>query len=215
MDRVLLPVRSHSEGDWGAVYLASVLRMWDATKGDIKAAQTIIADFGSLSSVFSAHSYELSAHGRVGQAGARNIDFVRRALQEDSYRELQMSPLLANWDKLIRYLVLQVGHKRSEEVRLLSLGVKKNLLNDLCLAQGTSVHVSLDVQTILTAALKSGARSIVIAHNHPSGDPEPSIDDRVLTSNISDACRLLDIGFHDHVIVAKHRWYSFRQNGLI
>ncbi len=200
---------------WDAAYLASVLRMWESPEADVEAAQTIIEEFGSLSAVLSAPAYELMANTRIGASGTRNINFARISLQESSYRDLQDSPFLTSSDKLIRYLTIQAGNKPVEEVRLLSFGVKMNLLSDVCICQGTSTHVSVDARTIIGAALRAGACSIVLSHNHPSGDPEPSHDDKVLTSQLADACRLVDINFHDHIIVAKSRWYSFKQAGLV
>lgn len=68
---------------------------------------------------------------------------------------------------------------------------------------------------VFRLAIAYAAAGIIVAHNHPSGDPTPSADDRSVTRQLADAGRLLDIPLYDHVIIAGERWVSFAETGLL
>jgi DNA repair protein RadC len=79
-----------------------------------------------------------------------------------------------------------------------------------------SVNASIvHPREVFKAAVLLNAASLIIAHNHPSGDPAPSREDREVTRAISDAGRVLDIPLHDHVIVGEERYFSFKEAGLL
>jgi DNA repair protein RadC len=73
--------------------------------------------------------------------------------------------------------------------------------------------VIVDLKVIFCAALKCLASAIIVTHNHPSGSPRPSEDDRKLTKKLSEAAKMLDIAFIDHIIVGLGRYHSFRDYG--
>jgi DNA repair protein RadC len=79
--------------------------------------------------------------------------------------------------------------------------------------EGGMTHVVVDPKRIMMGALSSLATSIIISHNHPSGNPSPSADDRQLTKKIHEACKLMDIVLLDHIIIGDGDCYSFRDNG--
>jgi len=68
---------------------------------------------------------------------------------------------------------------------------------------------------VFCAAIVAGAAAVILSHNHPSGDPTPSADDRVVTDQLVAAGRLLDIPVHDHVIIGRGRYVSFAEEGLL
>jgi len=68
---------------------------------------------------------------------------------------------------------------------------------------------------VFCAAIVAGAAAVILSHNHPSGDPTPSVDDRVVTDQMVAAGRLLDIPVHDHVIIGRGRYVSFAESGLL
>jgi len=73
-----------------------------------------------------------------------------------------------------------------------------------------------DIRLILAVALKSAATGIILAHNHPSGNKQPSIQDKELTIKIHEACKLMDISLLDHlIIVPEGGYYSFKEEGLV
>ena len=81
------------------------------------------------------------------------------------------------------------------------------------LSIGGITSTSADPKLIFMAALKANACTIIVAHNHPSGDPNPSTVDKNLTRKITQAGRLLDISVHDHLVITRHFYFSFADMG--
>lgn len=82
-----------------------------------------------------------------------------------------------------------------------------------CISNGGTTNVIADPRIIFKQALTYGATCIILGHNHPSGNPRPSKDDRQLTQKIVSAGKLLDIAVIDHIIIGNERYYSFRDHG--
>ena len=82
-----------------------------------------------------------------------------------------------------------------------------------CISNGGTTNVIADPRIIFKHALNYGATCIILGHNHPSGNPRPSKDDRLLTQKIASAGQLLDIAVIDHIIIGNERYYSFRDHG--
>lgn len=102
-----------------------------------------------------------------------------------------------------------------EMVVVMSLSTKLEPLALEVAAVGGINACSVDVRDIFKHSLLNNAAYVVCFHNHPSGDPEPSQEDKLLTKRIEDSGRLLGIPLIDHIIVGESGFYSFRQNGLI
>ena len=81
------------------------------------------------------------------------------------------------------------------------------------LSDGGMTHVIVDPRLIMMGALGCMATAIILSHNHPSGNPRPSEDDRQLTKKLTAACKLMDISFIDHIIIGSGCFYSFRDHG--
>lgn len=83
----------------------------------------------------------------------------------------------------------------------------------LKLSDGGMTNVIVDPRVLMMGALGCMATAIVLCHNHPSGNPRPSEDDRLLTKKLLAACKLMDISFIDHIVMGAGRYYSFRDHG--
>ena len=82
-----------------------------------------------------------------------------------------------------------------------------------CISNGGTTNVIADPKIVFKNALNIGATCLVMGHNHPSGNPRPSEDDRQLTKKFVAAGKLLDIAVIDHIIIGNERYYSFRDHG--
>lgn len=100
-----------------------------------------------------------------------------------------------------------------ETAYVLYLNQNNRVKGFLKLGDGGMTNVIVDPRLVMMGAIGSSATAIVLSHNHPSGNPKPSQDDRLVTKKIAAACRLLDIIFVDHIIMAGNNYYSFRDNG--
>jgi DNA repair protein RadC len=102
-----------------------------------------------------------------------------------------------------------------EEFHVLALGSQSQVLRDLLITRGILNSSLVHPREVFRAAIAEAAAGIVVVHNHPSGDPTPSADDRAVTRQLVDAGRLLDVPVHDHVVVGGERYVSFAEAGLL
>jgi len=100
-----------------------------------------------------------------------------------------------------------------EDFKVMLLSRANRVLGIVNISSGGTAGTVVDVKLVLAAALKSNSSSIVLAHNHPSGNLMPSEQDRKLTSRLKDAGRILDIPVLDHLIVTAEGYYSFADEG--
>lgn len=140
---------------------------------------------------------------------------LRGALLHSLRHEACAGPLLPDMPALIDYLHLRMAHRSDEEFRVLYLNARNILLREEAAASGTPNEVAVHPRMIMKRALELGATALILVHNHPSGSPEPSEGDLQTTARIVRAARTLDIVVHDHIIIARAGWRSFRHSGLL
>jgi len=103
-----------------------------------------------------------------------------------------------------------------EEFKLLLMNRANRVLGVVSLSKGSTCGSIVDVKVILQYAIKANASSIIVAHNHPSGNREPSEADRKITDRIKKACEILEVSLLDHLIILQgERYYSFSDEGDI
>jgi DNA repair protein RadC len=102
-----------------------------------------------------------------------------------------------------------------EEFRLLALDTQHRVVRELLITRGLLDSSLVHPREVFRAAIAEAAAGIVVLHNHPSGNPAPSADDRAVTRQLVEAGRLLDIPVYDHVIVGGDRYFSFAEAGLL
>jgi DNA repair protein RadC len=128
--------------------------------------------------------------------------------------EAVAGPVLANSQALIDYLRADAAYAPVERFRVLFLNAQNRLLDEL-VQDGTINEAPVYPREIMRRALETGATALVLAHNHPSGDPRPSERDICVTRRVAEAASTLGIQVHDHVIVARSGWSSFKALGLL
>lgn len=102
-----------------------------------------------------------------------------------------------------------------EEFHLLALDSQSQVLRDVLITRGLLNSSLVHPREVFRAAIAEAAAGIIVVHNHPSGDPTPSAEDRAVTRQLVEAGRLLDLPVYDHVIVAADRFLSFASAGLL
>ncbi len=184
--------------------------------GDVKPlAKTLIAAFGSFGKVLNAEPQELAKVVGVNEAAIAAIKVTRHAAERLLKEEVKSRPIIKSWTQLLDYMRLSIGHKQNEEFHILFLNHKLELIADELQQKGTVNHTPIYTREVVKRALDIGASSIILAHNHPSGDVTPSKDDIVITKSVIAATKLLGIEVHDHIVVSAKDCYSFKSNGII
>lgn len=124
-------------------------------------------------------------------------------------------PILLNWPALLEYLRYELAFEPCEHLRVLHLGAGHNLIRDDIMGHGSFDHVQVSIRDLLARVIDLGSASVMLVHNHPSGDLTPSRTDIAVTRSIAMAVRLIDVALIDHVIVTRAGHASFRSLGLI
>ena len=114
-----------------------------------------------------------------------------------------------------RYYEARLRTLTVEEFHVLALGSQSQILADLLITRGILNSSLVHPREVFRAAIAEAAAGIIVVHNHPSGDPTPSADDRAVTRQLVDAGRILDVPVYDHVIVGGERYVSFAEAGLL
>src|SRR6059036_3347221 len=103
-----------------------------------------------------------------------------------------------------------------EEFHVLALGSQSQVLGDLLITRGILNSSLVHPREVFRAAIAEAAAGIIVVHNHPSGDPTPSVDDRAVSRQLVDAGRVLDVPVYDHVVIGGgERYVSFAEAGLL
>jgi len=123
--------------------------------------------------------------------------------------------VLSDWQALLDYCHTTMSHRDTEQFRVLFLDTKNTLIADEAQAQGTVNHVPVYPREVAKRALELNASALILVHNHPSGDPTPSVADITMTQQINLACQALCLTLHDHIIIGKSQELSFRSEGLL
>ena len=185
-------------------------------RGDTKPiAKQLLARFGTFAEVLSAEPERLMEVRGVGESVATEIKIVNAAAMRLLRGEVLNRPVLNTWNAILDYVRAAMAFSDNEQFRILFLDKKNQLVADEVQQQGTVDHTPVYTREVIKRALELAASAIVLVHNHPSGDPTPSLADIEMTKKIVDAGQRLGLVVHDHVIVGRKGHFSFRSNGLI
>jgi len=185
-------------------------------RGDTKPqAKALLARFGTLAGVLNADPALLMQVKGVSEASAGMIKIAALAARRMARSQVQNQPVLASWQSLLDYLAIDMAHLMVERVRVLYLDTRNRLIFDQHLADGTVDEATIHPREVIGTAINRGASALILVHNHPSGNPEPSPADIQITQRIAEAGRLMGITLHDHVIVGRTGHVSLRAKGLI
>jgi len=185
-------------------------------QGDTKPlAKALIAHFGSFAAVMNAEPSALTQVKGMGQASAASLHAVALAARRMARGAVQEQPVLGSWQALLDYLAIDMSHLKHERVRVLYLDTRNRLILDHLASEGSVDEAAIHPREVIRRAFDIGATALILVHNHPSGDPEPSRADIAITNRIAEAGRLLGVTVHDHVIVGRGTHVSLRAKGLI
>ena len=185
-------------------------------RGDTKSiAKALLQEFGSIGQVLSATPAALIRVKGVGDIAVGAIHIARATALALLREQAMEKPLLASWQALLDYLRADMAWLDIERVRILHLNSKNMLIRDEVISEGSVDQAAVHVREVIKRAIDLGSAGLIIVHNHPSGDPQPSRADIQLTREIADAGRRMGIAVHDHVIVGAGGHSSLRALGLM
>lgn len=178
-------------------------------------AKQLIAEFGGIGGLLTADSEALKRVSGMGETSIAALKIAQAAALRLIKSEVARQPVLAGWQALLDYLRADMAHMTVERVRVLHLNSRNMLIRDENMGDGSIDQAAIYVREVIRRALDLGSASLILVHNHPSGDPSPSQQDIQVTRNIIEAGKRLGIGVHDHIVIGREGHSSMRAMGLI
>lgn len=178
-------------------------------------AKELINTFKTFGGVITANQSDLKQVKGVGDTVIATLKIIEASQIKTLKDKIENTSIISSWTELIDYCKLNIGNKDTEEFHILYLNTKCHLIKDETHSTGTINTSSVYPREILKEVLKIGATSIIIVHNHPTGDTTPSKADIQITNKIKETLKTIDVSLHDHLIVAKGNYISFKMLGLL
>lgn len=187
-------------------------------------AKALLARFGGFEGIGAASHEAIAdsvagglgyAPGKATRAIALDLQLIfevtRRAAKEPAAKR----PVITSWNALLAYVRVALQHEPREQFRVLYLDNRNQLILDEIQNRGTVDHAPVYPREVVRRALELSAKSMIIVHNHPSGDPTPSRADIEMTRQVIEAAKALELSVHDHLVVGREGVASFKQLGLM
>jgi DNA repair protein RadC len=178
-------------------------------------AGRLLERFKGFREIFEATQEELESVWGVGEKEAVFIRFMREMVGVYLKRRLERKSVVRYPRDVLDFLNLTLSEERNEKFLAIYLNAKNEVLGVEILYEGTIDQMHVYPRKAIEHALKYNARSVIFAHNHPSGDPTPSRADLELSMVLEMAALAVDMNVHDHIIIGKHTHFSGRENGWL
>jgi DNA repair protein RadC len=177
------------------------------------AAKAALNRFKSLQGVLDAAPAELRQVPGIGRINLFGLKLVPAVSRRYLQRHIAGKSVLAHSQALFDYLNHTIRDKHKECFVAVYLDAKNRVIADETLFTGTVTASAVYPREVVKAALTHAAAAVIFAHNHPSGDPTPSPDDVAITRKLVQACGLMGITVHEHLIIGTEGYYSFADHG--
>lgn len=197
-----------------AELLAILLRVGVPGENAVQVGQRLLHDLGGLPGIHRADFDEVCKQHGIGTAKAAQIkaaiELGRRLLVESP----EERPAIHSPADAAGLVLYEMSALEQEELRIILLDVRNRVIDMVAQYRGSVSSSQVRVGELFKAAVRRNASSIIVVHNHPSGDPAPSPEDVALTRAIVQAGKLLDIEVLDHLVIGRGRWVSLKERGL-
>ena len=180
-----------------------------------RASRRLLERFGGLSSLGSAAPEELMGCEELGPASAMRIIACFELGRQAARARLLSRPTITCPADAVDLLAPSMRGLRQEQFRALLLDSKHRVLRDVLVAQGGLNSAVVHPRDLLRPAILASAAALLLIHNHPSGDPEPSEEDLRLTARFEEASRLIGIELLDHLVIGGGEYISLKERGLM
>jgi len=178
-------------------------------------AREAIKKFKNLSGVLNAPVEALTEIKGIGKISIFGIKLVKAVADRYTQETIDESQLISSPEVLFQYLQQTLGYKERECFAAIMLSAKNRVIKTEIIFEGSLTSTCVYPREVIAAILKHNAAAVIFAHNHPSGDPTPSIEDKKITQKLKKGCEYMGIILHEHIIIGKNSYYSFAENGLL
>lgn len=209
-------LKSGAESLSDAELLAVIIRSGTHGRKSIEVSQDFLKKGNQNLLNLYAIPYEemLKIHG-IGQVKAIQLKCIAELSKRISAAYYQDRICLNNPKSIADYYMERMRHEKQEQLLVLFFDTKCRLLEDVRMSVGSATTTFVSPREIFLAALRYRAVQIVLIHNHPSGTPEPSMEDDAVTKRVAESGSLLGIPLVDHIILGDHSYYSYHERKRI
>jgi DNA repair protein RadC len=196
--------------------IAILLGSGNVKQSAVELARDILAENkNNLNSLGKRTYKDLMKFRGIGEAKAISIVAALELGKRRKMQDIVKQGRISSSADAFNYFQPLIGDLPHEEIHILFLSRANTIIDSIRASQGGTVGTVMDVKIIMKNALERLAQSIIIAHNHPSGNRNPSQNDISITEKLKQAAAFFDIGVLDHIIIADNSYYSFADEGLI
>lgn len=178
-------------------------------------AHDLIKKYKNIYVILGLEPMELKAINNLGEKTCRFFKILLILIQFIQKEKVYNKEQFFNMDEVISYCKWKMCYLNKEELRILYLNIKNQLIRDEINSYGTINNVSINNREIVKQSLLLGAASVILCHNHPSGDPTPSKEDIKITHELKNILDSLQIKLIDHIIIGGLNSFSMKQNNII
>jgi len=194
--------------------LALLLRTGVGGRDALEVARALLGQCGGLRGVASATAFELETQAGVGPAKAASLRAALEVGRRMATRRLRPGDGIRGPADVFRHFHARLRDATRERFLALLLDGRHRVIREVEISQGTLTASLVHPREVFRPALREGAAGLVVVHNHPSGDPTPSAEDRRVTDRLVRAGELLGVELLDHVVVAEHGYRSLREGSV-
>ncbi|MDP4708822.1 MAG: DNA repair protein RadC [Rickettsiaceae bacterium] len=196
--------------------LLELLLFQSTPRKDVKPlAKNMLQEFGDFNQLINAERKKILAVDEATESSFLQLRIIKELINRVLQDNVRNTNIISSWSALLEYLKFNMGCLKLEQFRVLFLNKKNMLLADEVMATGTIDQTPVYPREIVKKALFHEAGAIILVHNHPSGNSNPSNSDIDLTTQIVNACNTINVSVHDHVIIGAGEYYSFKSNMLL
>ncbi|MDC0864908.1 DNA repair protein RadC [Rickettsiaceae bacterium] len=206
----------HDSTSFSDYELLELLLFQSNARRDMKPlAKQMLKNFGDLNQLINADKDKILSINDATENSYLQLKIIRELLNRIFYNRVQSKNIIGSWGELLDYLKFNMGCLKLEQFRVLFLNKKNRLIADEIMATGTIDRAPVYPREIVKKSLYHDAGAIILVHNHPSGNAKPSHSDIDLTMQIANACEVINVTVHNHVVIGGGDYYSFKSNMLL
>jgi DNA repair protein RadC len=197
-----------------AELVAILIRSGAKGRNAVQIGQDLLIRWGGLSGLHRAPFVELCSQHGIGEAKAAQIKAAIELGRRLSSASIEDLPTINSPEDAASHVLYEMGALENEHLRVMLLDTRNRLIRVTEVYRGSLNSSFIRIGEVFRDAIRSNAASIIVVHNHPSGDPTPSPEDIAVTREIVQAGNLIDINVLDHLVIGKNRFISLKSKGL-
>lgn len=178
-------------------------------------AKRLIHKYKNITGILSAELSDLKQIPELGDSSAILLKLIKDLAGLYLAGKAKLNNYLKSPQEVINFCKIKIGGMQNECIMLIYMNAKNAVLGHEIIDVGVLDSAVSSPRQLIEKSIKNKAHGIILVHNHPSGNCEPSDEDKKFTEEIQEACKLFDIRFLDHIIVSSFDWYSFKERDII